>query len=192
MKFLPLTFALLTTSALAAPRITPTQDVTVDYIVAPKGHAPLDVQVEIEAFARHLRITSPDLPTAFLIDRTTETATIVLPLLKLFATSPIGRYDPERTTLQNARFERGPTHHRAGLACTDWHAASPHGQATACITDTGVILDAAATGDNGPLGTLHATRVRYAPLPPLLFQLPDGYKNAGTLPAGLGIPGAGR
>ena len=169
-------------AAATAPRLVPLQDVSVTYSVQPRDHAPLMVLAEIAAGGARLRITSPDLPTALLIDRPVGEATILLPLLKLYATVGIGRFDPERTVLRDARFERDGQERVAGLACTDWTASSPHGRARGCVTGDGVILFGKAADSQGGVATIKATAVRYGPLPPLLFRRPDGYRNAGSLP----------
>jgi hypothetical protein len=169
-------------SAAVAPRLVPAQDVTVTYSVRPRDHAPLMVQAEIAAGGTRLRITSPDLPTAILVDRPAGRATIMLPMLKLFASVGIGHLDPQRTVLRDARFDRDGQEWVAGLRCTDWTATSSHGRARGCVTDDGVILFGKAADAEGGVATIQATSVRYGPLPPLLFRLPDGYRNAGTLP----------
>ena len=180
--------ACLPASALAAtPLLAPTRDVVVDYTVHPRDHADLAVQVSVQAGGAHLRITSADLPTAFLVDRPAHLATILLPFLKLYATVGIGQYDPQETVLRQARFERHGRAMVAGLACTNWTAASPQGEAAACISDDGVILRGTAADANGRLGAVQATMVQYGPLPSELFRRPAGYSNAGTLPVdGLG------
>jgi hypothetical protein len=163
----------------------------VDYTVRPRDHAPLSVRVSIQAGGAHLRITSPDLPTAFLVDRPAQVATILLPVLKLYATVGIGAYDPQRTVLRDAHFVGHGQERLAGRACTDWTARSPRGQAEACITDDGVILRGSAADRNGPIGAVDAARVQYGDLSPLLFRLPGGYHDAGSLPVA-GLSGAGR
>jgi hypothetical protein len=144
--------------------------------------------VSIEAGGAHLRITSADLPTAFLIDRPAHRATILLPLLKLYATVGIGQFDPQETLLKRARFERHGRERLAGHSCTDWTATSDQGRANACITEDGVILRGSATDRKGDLGAVQAATVHYGALSPLLFRLPSGYRDAGTLP--IGIAGA--
>ncbi len=169
----------------AAPRLVPTRDVTVAYSVHPRDLAPLELRVSIAAGGAKLRITAQDLPTAFLVDRPLHTATVLLPMLKLFATYNIGRFDPENTVLRGARFERHGRERLAGKSCTDWTAMSAQGTASACITEDGVILRGHASDRHGELGTLLASTVEYGPLPPQLFERPSGYTDAGTLPIGV-------
>jgi hypothetical protein len=166
----------------AIPRLVPLHDVTIVYTVHPRDHAPLAVHVSILGGGTKLRITSEDLPTAFLVDRPSETATILLPMLKLYATVGIGPFDPQQTILKRARFERHGQEHFAGHACTDWTAISPNGQASACITDDGVILRGTAEDRHGLLGMVQADHVDYGGLSPELFRRPPGYRNAGALP----------
>ncbi len=184
-----LILAMLCAPALAAvPRLVPDRDVVVDYAVHPRDHADLDVQVSIEAGGAHLRITSPDLPTAFLVDRPARLATILLPMLKLYATVGIGREDPEETVLRRARFERHGRGVVAGHACTEWTAVSPDGTASACLTEDGVILRGTASDAHGTLGSVLASTVQYGALSPALFRRPEDFRNAGTLP----VDGFGR
>lgn len=169
-------------ASAATPLLAPTRDVVVDYLVHPRDHADLAVQVSVQAGGAHLRITSADLPTAFLVDRPAQVATILLPLFKLYATVGIGAYDPQETVLRSARFERHGMSVVAGHTCTDWTAISPQGQARACITDDGVILRGTASDRHGPLGAVLASTVQYGALSPALFRRPADFHNAGTLP----------
>ncbi len=169
-------------AARAAPPLFPTRDVSVEYVVTPRDHRPIAVHVAIEGGGRHLRIAGEELPTAFLVDRDAGTATILLPLLKLYTVVGIGRFDPERTILRGATFQRHGERSLAGLGCTDWTAVSPQGHATACITPDGVILAGAASDRSGELGRVRATTVDYGALGPVLFRRPDGYHDAGALP----------
>jgi hypothetical protein len=159
-------------------------DVTVTYNVHPRDHAPLAVRVSIAAGGTRLRITAEDLPTAFLVDRREHIATILLPMLKMFTTVPIGDFDPQTTILRNARFERVGTETIAGYPCTDWKAISPQGSAAACITDDGVILRGHATNHHGEIGAVMASTVQYGAIPPEIFLRPPGFSNAGNLPLG--------
>ena len=182
------TAALLLASSVAqaAPQLVPTRDVTVNYVVTPRDHAPVEVRVSIQAGGLHLRVAGESLPISLLVDRRDGSALILLPMLKLYNTVTIGRFDPERTILRGARFERHGERHLAGLACTDWTAISPKGHASACITQDGVILAGMASDASGDLGTVRATTVAYGALPPVLFRLPDGYHDTGGV---LGIAG---
>ncbi len=143
----------------------------------------------IQAGGVHLRVAGESLPISLLVDRRDGTASILLPVLKLYNTVAIGRYDPERTILRGARFERHGERHLTGLACSDWAASSPQGHASACITQDGVILAGTASDRSGELGTVRATTVVYGTLPPVLFRLPDGYHDAGGM---IGIAGLGQ
>ena len=183
MKTILLACLIATPAAAAAPRIVPIRDVTVTYNVRPRDHAPIDVRVSIEAGGARLRITAENLPTAFLIDRPSHMATILLPMFKMFTTVPLGQDDPEQM-LQNAQFERHGREMLAGRECTDWTADSDRGHASACITEDGVILRAAAQNHHGDIGSVLASTVEYGRLPSALFERPAGFSNAGKLPIG--------
>jgi len=184
MKVAYLAAIFITPACASVPRLVPTHDVTVTYNVHPRDHAPLEVRVSIAAGGTRLRITAQDLPTAFLVDRRDHVATILLPMLKMFTTVPIGDYDPQTTILRNAHFERNGTATIAGYPCTNWKAISPQGSAAACITDDGVILRGRATNHHGEIGAVMASTVEYGAIPPEVFQRPRGFSNAGNLPIG--------
>jgi hypothetical protein len=173
-------FLLLSPAAQAEmPRLVPSHDVTVDYSVRPENGPIIDVRVSILAGGRHLRITSADFPTTLLVDRQTETASILLPLLRAYSDINIARYDPENTMLRGAAFSRSGRSQIAGRSCTEWHARSATGEARACITDDGVILEADARSDRrGHLGTVHAGHIAYGAPPPALFQVPADFQES--------------
>jgi hypothetical protein len=177
MRNVPKTFmplALLLAAASPAPRLVPTRDVTVSYEVRPHGHAPIAIRVAIAAGGARLRIIGDDLPTSFVVDRDSETAAIVLPMLKTYTRVSIARYDPAQTVLHGAAFTRGGRDLVAGLACTRWQAHAPKGNADACITDDGVILD----GRVASFGEVRALRVEYGPLSEKIFTVPSNYTES--------------
>jgi hypothetical protein len=181
VKWVFLAGLLTSTAAMAqtGPSLVPDRDVTVEYRVSPEGRQPVDVVVAISAGGRHLHITSQDLPTTILVDRDTETAAILLPMLRAYADVQIGRYDPERTILRGAGFSRAGERVLAGRHCTEWRAVSHDGQASACITTNGVILRGAASSNRrGELGSIEARRVVFGRLAPDLFQVPPGFQKS--------------
>jgi hypothetical protein len=159
-----------------APRLVPQRDVTVSYQISIPGRPSLDVRVAIQAGGTRLRIVGDELPTSFIVDRRSETAAIVLPMLKTFTRVSIARYDPAQTVLAGASFVRGARDVVAGFACTHWRARSARGTAEACLTEDGVILQGSVTSDRkGTLGIVRALRVSYGGLPPQIFTVPDDY-----------------
>jgi hypothetical protein len=166
-------------AADARPLLVPARDVTVAYQVTPEGHAPLDVLVAIKAGGSKLRITSDTLPTTLLVDRSTERAAIVLPMLHAYSDIKIGRYDPEQTVLKGATFTRGGAQRVLGHPCTEWHATSSDGTASACITAEGVILRAEVDNEKrGKAVRLAATRVDFAPVPDATFAVPPDFQRS--------------
>jgi hypothetical protein len=164
------------------PRLVPSRDVTIDYdFVEPNGVAH-PITVQITAGGVHVRVVSAELPTPLLINRATGQATVLVPFLNSFTNADIRAYDPLRTILPGAHFNRGATEKQAGWRCTHWTAQSPRGQGAACITADGVILTGEISGRRRGAGFLKATHVTYGHLPPDLFAIPPTYRFAGTIP----------
>jgi hypothetical protein len=177
--------------ALAPPRLVPTHDVTIDYLVHPGTGRDQSVRVSIEAGGGRLRIVGEDLPVNVLVDRQAGLAHVLVPLLRAYTSLSITRYDPERTVLRHASFSRAGSERLAGGPCTDWLATSASGSASACITDGGVILKGEVTNRHGRVASLMATAVDYAPLPAWTWSLPGDYHDLGPLALdrlGLGSP----
>jgi hypothetical protein len=175
---LPLLFC---TAAVSAPRLVPVRDVTIDYVVHAQGVRPQSVRVSIEAGGAHLRIAAQDLPLSILVDRPAGVAHVLVPFLRAYTTLDIARYDPQRGVLRGAVFTRGGSEHLAGGRCTDWLASSPSGQASACITEGGVILKGEYANRHGAGGAVLATSVSYAPLPPWTWSLPADFHDMGPI-----------
>ena len=170
-------FSPLAAHADMRPLLAPTRDVTVEYEVAPPGRVPVGVRVAIQAGGARLRITSPELPTTFVVDRPAGEATVLLPMLRAYSSMNIAKYDIERSVLRGARFSRTGHNRIAGHDCTVWHADSAQGEADACITDDGIILrGAAATSRRGGAGQITALRVIYGKLHAEDFAVPPDFQ----------------
>lgn len=165
--------------AAARPRLVPVRDVAVDYALRPESGPEMDVRVLIQAGGQRLRITSDTLPATLLVDRQTETASFLVPMLRAYSDLNIARYDLQGTVLRDADFTRAGRGNVAGLACTVWRARSQTGSAEACITDDGVILEGEANSDRrGKLGAVRARRVVFAPASPQDFAIPPGFQQS--------------
>lgn len=170
------------------PSLVPARDVTVDYQVQPAGGPVVDVRVEIAAGGQRLRITSAELPTTLLVNRSTETASFLLPMLRAYSEMNIARYEPEQGVLRGAVFTEAGQARFAGRGCTLWRARSAQGQADGCITPDGVIVQAEASSfRKGELGSVRATRVAYGAPPADAFEIPPGFQRS---PIGLDAFGA--
>ncbi len=186
-----LSLALLTAGLAPGPHplLFPARDVTIDYTLEPAGQPARDITVAVEAGGTRLRVTSPDLPTTFLIDRPAGTATILLPLLRLYSEVRVGELDPERTILRGAAFTPEGPARLAGLRCRRWHATSPQGNADGCLTPDGVLLAGSAVSNRrGALGTIEARRVVYGPLDPGEFAIPPDFQEAPVKLSPNGMP----
>ena len=158
------------------PLLVPDRDVTVEYRLMPPNQPEIPVRAEIAAGGQRLRATSDELPAIIIVHRDTETASLLVPLLRAYANVGIGKYDPENTVLRGASFSRTGHDTVAGQPCTRWQALSPHGTAEACITADGVIVAGSAHSDRrGDLGSVRAVRVSYGPLPPSAFDIPADF-----------------
>jgi hypothetical protein len=166
-------------AAPARPLLAPLRDVTVQYSLSMQDGPAFDLRVEILAGGRHVRVTSPQLPTTLLVDRAAETAWITLPMLRMYSEMNIARYDPQSNLLRGAQFTRGGPGHVAGRACTIWHARSPQGEASGCITDDGVLLEGEVlSAHHSRAAGVRATRLDYGAPPPATFQVPRGYQES--------------
>ena len=192
MRTLPFRLAaVLLLCGAAVPRLVPLRDVTIDYQVHPGDGRPQSVRVSIEAGGSHLRIQGEEIPASIVVDRTIGLAHVMVPLLRAYTSLSVARYDPERTVLRDARFERVGQEQLSTGRCTDWVAHSQSGTASACITDGGVILKGEVTNRHGRVGTVLATAVEYASLPPWTWAIPTDWHDLGPLPLeklGLGAP----
>ncbi|MDT8872776.1 hypothetical protein RAA17_20900 [Komagataeibacter rhaeticus] len=65
----------------------------------------------------------------------------------------------------------------AGVACTQWDVTTDQGNATACVTEDGVVLQEIGVDGDGLKGKLEATKVVYGPIPDSMFQPPEGYRK---------------
>jgi hypothetical protein len=176
------------------PRLTPARDVTVTYSVQTQAQtqapgAPAGPQQVIVAFAKdgdRLHIEPADRIGATILDRPGQTVTLVMNKQKLYV-----QFSP-RSGLRNPflldlsmHFTPAGTGEVAGLACQKWTIATQRGNATACVTEDGVILSESGVDSEGTQGQLTALNVQYGPIDPSLFLPPAGYqKVTGHMPVG--------
>lgn len=159
----------------------PDRDVTVDYTLSGPERGPIDIAVGIEAGGIRLRVTSPALPMALVLDRAQGRGLVMLPMLKLYSTVGLGGFGLDGPAIKRLRFERQGQDRVAGHTCTRWTVTAPGGQGHACLTPDGVILAGDSTDHHGTTHSLIATALRYEPLPPALFQLPEGFHQGASL-----------
>lgn len=186
----------------AGPKLAPSRDATVLYTVQAEG-APTSqpVRVYFSGNGALMRIDGPDGPGggsrgAMILDRAAKTTTVVLNEAQVYMQIP--QKDEVRTPFLldgTMQFTRAESSTVAGQPCTNWTIVSGKGNATACVTDDGIILSESGVDASGSRGHLQAQTVSYAPLAPSLFVPPIGYKRTEQPPglgAGLGAgPNAG-
>jgi hypothetical protein len=152
------------------PVALPTRDVDVAYRSEPGGPAAPAVE-QRSRFSVAVQRARLDMPTPGLfsiMDYRSRTLSIVSePDRKVLETTGAG---PTRPVV----YQRRGDDQVAGLPCTEWEAQDSVGKpAVTCFTADGVMLR--VRRGNQVLAV--ATSVTYAPQPPGLFQVPDGYER---------------
>ena len=194
--------------AADTPPMMPTRDVTVVYSVTPEGAPqPQSVRVYFRGGGSQMRIDGPPGPDGspsgdMVLDRPSRIITVVLNPARSFMQIPEREEVRSPFVLDSTmRFTRTGTGSVAGLPCVNWAIVTPKGNASACVTDDGVVLSASGVDGQGARGRLTAQTVQYAPLAPSVFLPPPGYQRTahpeamgpGGAPGGPpgGAPGAG-
>ncbi|GBQ62467.1 hypothetical protein AA103196_0318 [Ameyamaea chiangmaiensis NBRC 103196] len=179
------------------PRLMPTRDVTVDYAVTHEGAPqPQAVRVYFGGEGARLRVDGPNGVGATILDRTAQQVTVVLNRQRVYT-----QFNP-REGLRNPflldlsmQFTRKGASSQAGQACTEWGITARQGNATACVTDDGVILREDGVDADGMRGRLEATTVTYAPIASTMFAPPADYQRVshggGAGGASAAAPGGG-
>ncbi len=174
-----------------APPAFPLVDATVRYHVAPSGGPTEDVTVSFGGAGRFLRIDGPPGQGETILDRDRRTVTVVVPDPHVFmvipTTGPIT--DPFMLGAGMHYARAGTRQVVAGIACDDWRVGTGKGDASACVTPSGVLLAARGADGSGASGSLTALTVSFAPIPPGRFAPPPGDRRIAhpAAPA----PGAG-
>ena len=175
--------ALATGPAQAAagdhPQLMPLRDAVVTYDVQPDGApAPQKVTVWFAAEGARMRIDSPDGAASTLLDRTAQTVTILLHKQRIFSLLR------QRSNIRNPflldvsmQFHKDGVRTVAGLACNDWAITTAKGQASACVTEDGLILSESGVDADGAKGQLTALSVSYQTIPASSFAPPAGYQE---------------
>ena len=163
------------------PPLLPTRDVSVEYRATAAGRA-TTLRVLYSAGTERLRAEAAGQSTYLIIDGRAHTAHVVMDRQHSVLDVP---FDTERwrgfILSDRATFARQGTEHILGLTCTDWKVSGPQGNGTACVTDDGVILRGAASGEapdgHDGTGSIRALSVHYGPQPEDVFAVPSGYRT---------------
>ena len=175
----------LAAPALAQPRLVPASDVQVLYhlsgpaAAAIPGGAADGVRLEWDAAGERLRSEPVGGPVYAIADLGRHVADVVFTAQNTYLELPLRAGDPQ-TLLDaaigggDAHFVRGNADRVGGIPCTDWKATARKLDATACITDDGVVLRASGTWD-GHEGALTAVSVTRRALAADRFRPPAGF-----------------
>jgi hypothetical protein len=162
------------------PPVMPTRDVAVDYHTTANGRTN-DLRVLYSATTQRLRAEAAGQSSYVIIDGRAKQLHVVMDRQKAVMDLP---FDADRMRgfllSDKAHYTRTGHDTVAGLPCTVWNVRAEHSDATACITDDGVILrgegaGSAPTGQSGT-GKIEAVSVHYGPQPDDVFTIPAGYR----------------
>ncbi|QHC35738.1 hypothetical protein FMA36_09840 [Komagataeibacter xylinus] len=166
------------------PPLTPTRDVQVDYNVQPDGvPEPKPIRTWFAYNGGLMRIDSPQGMGETILNRMSRQVTIIINPQKVYSQLD-ARYGIRNPFLLDLSmtFARKGTSSVAGVACTQWDVTTDQGNATACVTDDGVVLQEIGVDGDGLKGRLEATKVVYGPIPDSMFQPPEGYRKVDPPP----------
>lgn len=161
------------------PPLMPSHDAVVTYEVQPDGAGqPQHVKVWFAAEGARMRIDSGDGAASTVLDRTAQTVMIVLNGPRVYSrlTDRTGVRNPFLLDV-SMQYRRLGSATIAGIDCTRWSVTSPQGQASACVTENGLILSEDGVDADGLKGRLKAISVSYDTIPTSTFEPPEGYQE---------------
>ncbi len=170
---------------LVPPRLVPERDVQVLYrvsgpaVAAIPGGAPGGIRLEWDAAGERLRSGPVGGPVYAIADLGRHVADVVFTAQNTYLELPIRSGNPQALLSlavagADGQFTRGGTDRLLGLSCTEWTVRARKLDATACVTEEGVVLRASGTW-NGQAGELVALSVSHGSVPPGQFNPPEGF-----------------
>lgn len=171
------------------PPLSPTRDAVVTYrfqarLLQGKDATVPEHQVTVSfaASGDRLRIDPDDGQSATILDRPDQIMTLIsMKERRYVQLRPLhGLHNPFFLGL-GMTYHPGGTQQIAGVSCRDWAIDSPHGKATACVTEDGVILAEDGVDADGLTGHLQAVSVRYEDIPADRFQPPADFEKFNPL-----------
>ena len=171
--------------AWAQPRLVPEADVQVLYrlsgpaAAAIPGGAADGVRLEWDAAGERLRSEPVGGPVYAIADLGRHVADVVFATQNTYFELPLRAGDPQTLLYGaisggDAHFTRTAADRVLAIPCTNWKVTARKLDATACITDGGVVLRASGTWD-GHEGTLTAVSVSHDAPAAERFRPPDGF-----------------
>ncbi len=172
-------------AAVAQPRLVPASNVQVLYhlsgpaAAAIPGGAAEGVRLEWDAAGERLRSEPVGGPVYAIADLGRHVADVVFAAQNTYLELPLRAGDPQSlldTAIAggDAHFTRGGADRVIGIACTNWTVTARKLDATACISDEGVVLRARGTW-NGQEGALTAVSVAHGSPAADRFRPPEGF-----------------
>lgn len=168
------------TAAADHPPLAPTRPVSVTYSVVGPPNGPGKVGVVYDTGAKRVRLDfframASQAPTASLIfDTERDRAVTLIPERKAYMQRDTkGLANPGLFLGPTLAYTREGTEQFAGLTCTDWAIKKDNADASACVTNDGVVLKASGAGEHAE--HLTAVSVTYGPPPNDAFSIPKNY-----------------
>ena len=167
------------------PPLSPTRDAVVTYRFQTKLLQGKDatipehqVTVSFAASGDRLRIDPDDGQSATILNRQEQIMTLIsMKERRYVQLRPMhGLHNPFFLGL-GMTYHAGDMKQIAGVSCREWAIESPHGKATACVTEDGVILAEDGVDADGLTGHLEAVSVRYEDIPADRFQPPADFQK---------------
>ena len=178
-KFLALLGCCAAGSAAAAPvpRFLPNHDVAVTYQLTIPGHDPQTYLLHYDAADELARIDSPAQNIFILANLPSGQAQVVVPALHAVVDTPdFSGITRQIANAGGAHFTLLGHGHYAGFGCERYRITNHEGEAQACITPDGVVLQFDGHDRNGA-AEVTATSVTFAPQPGDEFLPPAGFAN---------------
>lgn len=165
------------------PPLSPQKDVTVIYrfhvgqteIAADKMK---QVQVAFAAAGNRLRIDQIGGPGVTVLDRPTQTVTLVNKQTKSYVQfrPQHGIHNPFMLDI-SMKYRAGSMENIAGYPCRQWFIETGSGKAESCVTADGVILSEKGVDADGVSGVLEAVSVSYGEIAVNQFEPPADFQK---------------
>lgn len=167
-------------SAQERPAVRPTHDVTVDYqLQAVDAHGSASVRIIRLSWTgngNRLRLDMQGGTGFVLVDYAAHRMELVITQQKAFVALPFDpSVAPGLSIPPDVAMHASGSEQVAGTRCTVWIMRAPGAQATACITNDGLLLSLRTEDTSRP--ALEAIRVTYGTQAPGLFEIPNGFSQ---------------
>lgn len=178
--FVPAVLLSAMASAQDRPSVRPIRDVTVDYqlqaIDANGSPSVRTIRLSWTGKGNHLRLDMQGGPGFVLVDYAAHKMDLVITQQKTFMALPFDpSIAPGLSIPPDVMMHVSGSEQVAGTPCAVWTMRAHDAEATACITNDGLLLSLRTEGTTNP--ALEAVHVTYGAQPSDLFRIPDGFSQ---------------